>query len=79
MVNKGYKRTEEHQKHLTEFIIKYYLTYHSYWKGRKQPESTIKKRSISLKRYYSNHVVWNKNKEIHSEATRQEISESYKH
>ena len=36
------------------------------------------RKSISLKRYYSKHVVWNKGKEIHSEATRKRISESCK-
>ncbi|MGH9986766.1 MAG: hypothetical protein ACRD8W_22710 [Nitrososphaeraceae archaeon] len=39
---------------------------------------TIKKRSTSLKKYYSSHVIWNKGEEIHSKATRKRISESCK-
>jgi hypothetical protein len=74
------RNSPETGRRISEGLLEYYKTHqgHAYWRGKKQSAETSMRKSISLKRYYNKHVVWNKGKEIHSETARKRISESCK-
>jgi hypothetical protein len=53
-------KRRETSKCISAALKRHLKTHRGYCKVKKQPSRISIKKSISLKRYYSNHVIWNK-------------------